>query len=1393
MKSVPPANSRQDRFDRDSEVFSGGDRSQKVPSIHNHTRSNLFKFLVAGTFALAHTAALQVSSAIAIPAKFTDPSNYPSSWPSTWTPYTINGGALRDDAGDRTTGGTTPNGAGDISPCNAAPAQPASVYFVRDSNNLYFRMCLDGDPYVSQNGPFESATSWSILIDVNGDGFRDFVVNLDGKGGSRDDAPDNLYVLYKNNKRQDFLSSEIDFGDGTAVLWAQDSAKGTNSNTVDGNETGWDVASKDFKRTRITPNSNGTYFLDIQVPLAALDAGGTNKITATSPIALAFATANSNSDSIQKDFTAPGSFKVDPANPIPFGDTVGGNGTTYDQPSIPTITNGGTCAAVSLSARVQDSLKFSGTTFISSVGGVKFYYQRAIGGAIAPNPSGTWTLIGNGTISSTDLGLWTFSSWNTSTLLRGNYFIKAVATDIGADGDSTTAPDNNTTDSIDIVDAVGNNTLTGGDNYNPATNGTTAVYTSVDNTSCGSLGATVSGKVFEDLNYGGGAGRDYNTANNSAISSGWTSGAIGSGSATPTTSTVVELYEDNGAGTVTKIKETTTDDTGSYSFTGLGGGTYRVRVVNNTVRSERTGYTFGTQLPIQTYRHDPDATTPAITIEVGGRVPTGVDVGTQSAGAAFPSTAQSWTDLVVGSTNISNVDFGFNFDTIVNTNNAGQGSLRQFILNSNALTGESNLAQSNQPVGFETSIFMIPNGVANSGQNTNYTNQLTNGIAIINLATGLETISGTKTRLDGSTQTTNVKVTPGGAETNSGQLGTGGKVGVNQIDLPQFNKPEIEIKGKFTLESTGSENQIKSIAFNANRLLVSGSNSLVQDNLVGMEADGDVTASTAGVSNYGIELGAGNNIIVRHNYVKVNQSGIRRDATGTGLLIENNEVDLPTSGQTNTFDGILLIGSGTNDIIRHNLTKNQKGGGIEVGFNGGTLTNTLIENNTVLRNGYDGTSPSTETMGVAAYWLSATSTVTFRRNIITGNSGPGVVVMRAIGVKLEQNSIFANGTTANGTGLSIDLDPNTRDPNSYGTAEGVTPNNGLVSSSLPNQGMDYPIFTKAQRVGNNLKLAGYIGTSLTGNAAFTNATIEIYKADNTDNNQNGEVIAGDTLSKPHGEGRYYIGTIITGANGVFDTTLVIPSSLTDGANTTTLIATDKITAIATNTTNSTSEFSEDIPITPGNPNLLLVKRITGINGSTTTSGADNLAAYKNETSNPYDDNDLTTPAVVPPDTDRWPVSNSLPTIVGGTNGGLIKPNDSIEYTVYFLSAGDSDANNVLFCDRVPANVTFSPNTFTNTSSNPTGAARGIAVKLGSTIDYYTNTADGDIAQYFPPGIEPNTVYPTINCGKDATNQPLPNDNGAVVVKLGNIPNATGTGTPVTSSAYGFVRFQGRVK
>ena len=214
----------------------------------------------------------------------------------------------------------------------------------------------------------------------------------------------------------------------------------------------------------------------------------------------------------------------------------------------------------------------------------------------------------------------------------------------------------------------------------------------------------------------------------------------------------------------------------------------------------------------------------------------------------------------------------------------------------------------------------------------------------------------------------------------------------------------------------------------------------------------------------------------------------------------------------------------------------------------------------------------------------------------------------------------------------------------------------------------------------------------------------------------------------------------------------------------------------------------DAGVKPGaecHPNLLLVKRITAIND-------DNFTDYIDEPGNAYDDNTQTVaepenPQDPPQDTDnKWPtpLTNSLRGVI---DGGKVKPEDEVEYTIYFLSTGDTQAKSVLVCDRVPDKVTFIPNSFNNitqVTGGLTTANRGIMWLKDGVEQSLTNDKDGDAAQYFPPGIEPSTVYPQINCNGT-------NTNGAVVVNLGNLPNATDPGTPNTS--YGYIRFRGRVK
>ncbi|MEO0375746.1 MAG: GEVED domain-containing protein, partial [Cyanobacteria bacterium P01_A01_bin.17] len=206
------------------------------------------------------------------------------------------------------------------------------------------------------------------------------------------------------------------------------------------------------------------------------------------------------------------------------------------------------------------------------------------------------------------------------------------------------------------------------------------------------------------------------------------------------------------------------------------------------------------------------------------------------------------------------------------------------------------------------------------------------------------------------------------------------------------------------------------------------------------------------------------------------------------------------------------------------------------------------------------------------------------------------------------------------------------------------------------------------------------------------------------------------------------------------------------------------------------------------PNLLLVKRITRINGQT-TNGSIDLDVYVNAPDYPYDDNDLDNPAPNPIDTENWPNTPNSTTsgfLRGQTNGGETQPGDEVEYTIYFLSDGSQDAEDVQFCDRIPNSQTFVPDTFNAVTPAPGGGAganRGILVEYDGNTFSFSNDNDGDTAQFFPPG----AVLPDV-CSN------VPNqseDNGAVVVNLGTIPHANSPGTPTDS--FGLIRFRAVIK
>ena len=684
----------------------------------------------------------------------------------------------------------------------------------------------------------------------------------------------------------------------------------------------------------------------------------------------------------------------------------------------------------------------------------------------------------------------------------------------------------------------------------------------------------IQGRVFEDVNYSGGAGRAYDTSQGM----GNVAGAR------------VELY--NAAGNF--VTSTTTDANGNYYFYNLGAGNFSVRVVNSTVKSTRPNGAGATGLVgVQTYRTDAttgldsygSATAVGVTNQIGGAFPNADDAASNTSNATLPAGSQSVSKVVLGDSAVSNVDFGFNFDTIVNARDAGQGSLRQFILNSNTL-GNGGLAQVGLVAERENSIFMIPTSDP----------RFTNGVARILLASALPAISDTNTSIAGAIQTNNI------GNTNGGTLYNGQSVGLGGLSTGTVPAPEVVISGGGTLSNLLSVSGTGTIISNIGFAGVTGSatgNSAIGALVLLNGASGTIiTGNTFGPYttladpgaervNDAITLGGSNGATITSTTITNNGFGflgkraiLATPSGGTanvnGLTISGNTFSVSGSQMTSNQgdgEGVQLSSNYRDVTIAGNLfdrvgTASTSGFGdnaIEVTYSTGNSAvassnaqGLLIDGNTIT--GTRGNGIHFNDTGVSLA-NSLNKVVTFQRNIVTGTTqtsatqGGNGIAVNAQNVRISQNSIYANDK------LGIDLGA------LLNSNDGVSPNDGLVLATSANRGVDYPIFSTVTAGTNSLTLSGYVGNSAAGIAGAGPFTIEVFVADNSPANQNGPIIVGDGKSVGHGEGRTYIGTFTTDANGVFSNKVLAY----------TLASNAQITATATNSTGNTSEFSNNLP------------------------------------------------------------------------------------------------------------------------------------------------------------------------------------------------------------------------
>ena len=686
------------------------------------------------------------------------------------------------------------------------------------------------------------------------------------------------------------------------------------------------------------------------------------------------------------------------------------------------------------------------------------------------------------------------------------------------------------------------------------------------------LGYTVSGTVFEDLNYGGGAGRTRAA-----------SGGVGLAGAR------VELYNNSGS----FVSATTTAAGGGYSFANVGTGAYTVRVVNASVVSSRSGASVS-QIGVQTFRTEaPSGTAVAVTDHVGGLDPASADAAAGAGGTvlwtlcaaenatctfsgtrtvrygAYNGTHSRWvtrvlnggtscsngvfgdpfsgaskscfllnasyqsvTNVAVGSVAIAGLDFGFNFDTVVNTNDASQGSLRQAITNANALGGDASLAQSGRTAAIENLVFMISNGSAAAGlrSTNNYfsTSAGAYNVATIAPASALPAVSEALV-IDAQTQpgwTLNPII-----ELNGASAGSNGGL--------RFNVAGNAVRGLVINRFTGN-----------GITLVAGGNT-VAGNWIGTNAAGTVASAN---TVWGVEANAngntlGGSTVAARNVISGNGDLGIYVRSGSGNTIQGNYIGTNAAGTAavaNASHGVMVHSLTSSHVIggssagQGNLISGNVGAGIRLRSGSGS---NLIRGNTIGLNAA-GSAAVPNALGIqidaAGNNNRIGGTLAGEGNVIAGNIGVGVAIWgspASQGNAIQRNSVYSNG------GIGIDLGVDTGSG-----GNGITTNDGAKSAGQPNLLMDAPVFASARARGSALTVTGHIGTAA-GQSVFASSRVEVFVSD-----------SGST----HGAGRTYLGALTADASGNFSGTVTMPISA--------LRAGSVLTGTATDTANNTSEF-----------------------------------------------------------------------------------------------------------------------------------------------------------------------------------------------------------------------------
>ncbi|HEV8552323.1 MAG TPA: IPTL-CTERM sorting domain-containing protein [Casimicrobiaceae bacterium] len=417
-----------------------------------------------------------------------------------WLPYTRFQNNIADPrTQDPSNGGTAPQNYVNIASSCVDKSFPSIYYSLRQGaapdggqDTIMFRWRVEQIANTYATGPSAgtygatdpwNSALWSVLFDVDGDGYVDLAAHLDGSSGSPSAAIDRIAGIWSKLPTQslDYLGDPTNvkliahnptafIDSGTSRIF---NFQGTNTPVASwpngAAETKWDYGTSRSKVVTTSPCNE--YFIDYQIPVAMLDASslGGPKITRSTPISMIFCTANSLNNPFQKDCAINRAWIGAGGQPAPFGDYISfDQSAPYSQPIVSAVTATGpnTCPGnYTLTATVQDTLAVINGKVVPSVKAVRFYYYYDTDGNGQADDGNAWTLAADAALKTGSFNIWT-ASWNATSLAKGQYLIGVQAVDDNTKVDDGMAPSGIDNRTFSYVTGDGQNRIyVGGTSY----------------------------------------------------------------------------------------------------------------------------------------------------------------------------------------------------------------------------------------------------------------------------------------------------------------------------------------------------------------------------------------------------------------------------------------------------------------------------------------------------------------------------------------------------------------------------------------------------------------------------------------------------------------------------------------------------------------------------------------------------------------------------------------------------------------------------------------------------------------------------------------------------------------------------------------------------------------